>query len=294
MTPTLWTLQFVLNKSDLPLFEEALMTHDATVSWTAENETAPVIQVTVILPLDEKDQNAVRVFVNNVLSYFEKMLPQATTITPLEHRDWLKENRQSFPPLGIGSFFIYGSHYEDDFPADKIPIKLDASLAFGSGEHATTKGCLLMIETFAKKHSFDQFLDMGCGSGILTIGALKLTHPKNWVAVDVDQDSVVMARQNFLDNGIESGINVREGDGYHALKPQERFDFIVSNILAQPLIQMAPQLENHLLPKGIAVLSGFLVTQKEDVIKAHEAVGLVPIQEDTQGEWSIVAFRKEV
>ena len=270
------------------------MTYDAPLSWGVDDEMASVVQATVIFSLEEKDPDVVRIFVNDILSHFEKNLPSDTTITLLENRDWLKENRQSFPPLKIGSFFIYGSHYEGDFPQNTIPIKLDASLAFGSGEHATTKGCLLMVESFFNKEPFHQFLDMGCGSGILTIGAAKLKKPHGWVAVDVDRDSVLMTRQNLLDNGIENGIDVREGDGYYALHSDERFDFVVSNILAQPLIQMAPQLADRLLPNSVAILSGFLVTQKEDVIKAHQAVGMTPIQEDTQGDWSIVAFRKDL
>jgi ribosomal protein L11 methyltransferase len=291
--PNLWTFKFALNKENLFIFEEALMTHGATVSWTAKTETSPIIDITVIFPLAQTNQNEARLFVNDLLVHFGISLPEEATIEQLEHRDWLMENRQSFPPLTIGSFFIYGSHYDGALPNDKIPLKLDASLAFGSGEHATTKGCLLMMEELFKKKPCDRFLDMGCGSSILTLGAAKLQRPNNWVAVDVDHDSVLMARQNLLDNGIDAGVDVLEGDGYHALQHDDRFDFVVSNILASPLIQMAPQLSEVLCPGGMAILSGFLETQKEDVIRAHQAVGLNPVQEALEGEWAIVAFRKD-
>lgn len=289
----LWTFKFSLAKEVLFIFEEALMMHGATISWTAaEPETAQTVAATILFPLEQSNKGDATAYVNHILSHFGKSLPEDTEIDRLEDRDWLMENRKSFPPLTIGSFFIYGSHYEGEIPTHKIPLKLDASLAFGSGEHATTKGCLLMIESFLGKQSCDRLLDMGCGSGILILGAAKLKEPKNWVAVDVDRDSVLMTRKNLLDNGRPSGIDILEGNGYNALDAKEKFDFVVSNILAEPLIRMARQLAGALLPDGVAILSGFLETQKEDVIKAHQVAGLEPIQESLEGEWSIVAFKK--
>lgn len=287
----LWQITFSASYGHLSEVEEIFMEMGGALSWDVDPLTW-----TAILPLPEEvTVDKVSHVLMQHFTAFSISCPPILSIECLSHRDWVEENRRSFPPLSIGSFFIYGSHYEGSFPSNKISLKLDASLAFGSGEHATTRGCLLMMESCFKQRSFDSVLDMGCGSGILIMAAAHLMDPlkDTCVAVDVDEDSVTMTKKNIQENHIKTPIEVRCGNGYEALMASEQFSMVVSNILAQPLVQMAPSLEKHLKPGGVAILSGLLVTQKQEVIAAHTAQGL-QVQETTDdGEWSVILLKKE-
>lgn len=194
-------------------------------------------------------------------------------------RDWLAENLASFPPLKLGRYFIHGSHVETAPPPGSISIHLDPGTAFGSGEHATTAGCLTVLDSLAKGRRVRRALDMGCGSGILAIAMAK-TWRRPVVAADIDPESARVSRINARRNGVGRLVRAVCGPGYRS--PQVRrggpYDLIVANILARPLIAMAGDLARHLRPPqqggGIAVLSGLLERDARWVAAAHEARGL--------------------
>jgi ribosomal protein L11 methyltransferase len=197
------------------------------------------------------------------------------TVAPLATTNWLARVAASFTPQRIGRFWVHGSHVREAAPAGAVPIRLDAGLAFGSGEHDSTRGCLLALDALARRRRFGRVLDMGCGSGILAIAAARCW-PARVVAVDNDPKAVIVAQENARHNGVEGRIRVRRSEGYRS--PEVRtfgpYDVIFANILADPLCDMARDLARHLAPGGTAILSGLFDRQAARVIDAHRAVGL--------------------
>jgi ribosomal protein L11 methyltransferase len=208
-------------------------------------------------------------------------------------RDWLAENMTAFPPVRIGRFFIHGSDYRDPPPAGAIPIKLDPGTAFGSGEHSSTAGCLAMIERLAKQNRFSRPLDMGCGSGILSIAIAK-TWRVPVLASDIDDEAERVTRFNAGRNGVQPLVRAVSGPGYRsrAVARAGPYDLIVANILARPLIAMAGELARHLAPGGWAVLSGLLERDGRRVLAAHQAHGLRLVHWVPRDRWLTLALRE--
>jgi ribosomal protein L11 methyltransferase len=214
----------------------------------------------------------------------------------LPEKDWLRHVHDTFPPIETDTFFIYGSHYAGEKPAGLIPLQIDAATAFGSGEHETTRGCLDQLCRLKKEgHVFTNGLDMGCGSGILAIALVKLWPDIKVTAIDIDPESVTVTKRHARMNGVEKNISAAAGDGYNAPLTDENaaYDVIVANILANPLIIMAPALMKVLGPGGQVVLSGLLARQEEDVAAAHRAQGLKPAHVEKIGDWRALAFYRE-
>jgi ribosomal protein L11 methyltransferase len=209
----------------------------------------------------------------------------------LDARDWVSEVERSFPPLTVGRFYVHGSHIAHPSPPGKIALMVNAGAAFGSGEHATTSGCLRALGDLSKRRAFRRTLDMGCGSGILTLAMARLWRIPA-LGVDIDPVSVAVARENALLNQVQGLTQFEAGDGYRAKKVREGapFDLIVSNILAKPLMRMAPDLSRNLAPGGIAVLSGLLATQERMVMSAHRAQGFHLLRRYTQGGWNTLVL----
>lgn len=213
------------------------------------------------------------------------------TVKQVLEKNWLKENLKSFKPISIGRFYIYGSHIKAAIPKDKIALRIDASTAFGSGKHATTKGCLKMLESIVLGDPLRTVLDMGCGSGILSMATVKALNGLVQVdAVDIDPESVRVAIQNTIDNKVSKQINVFESVGYQRVV--NSYDLIFENILANPLIGMADDLYQHLNYGGMAVLSGFLTDQKSLVLNAHKKAGLSFVDYRKIKEWGTLLVKK--
>ncbi len=193
----------------------------------------------------------------------------------LPARDWLAENQLSFPPLRVGRFFIYGSHHDGKVPAGAIGIAMDAATAFGTGEHPSTRGCLLALERLARRRRFHRPLDIGTGTGILSIAAAKLLHRKV-LAGDIDPRAICVARHNAARNGVSGLVQSRAAPGYRdRLIRRSRYDLVLSNILARPLAVMAADLARRLAPGGFAMLSGLLRRQEPIVLAPHRGCGIV-------------------
>jgi ribosomal protein L11 methyltransferase len=194
-------------------------------------------------------------------------------------RNWLAENMMAFPPVRIGRFFIHASDHEDKPPASSIPIRLDPGTAFGSGEHASTAGCLEVIEMLARERRVKHPLDMGCGSGILAIALAKTFHVPV-VAADIDDEAARVTTFNARQNGVGRLVQAICAPGYRSPRVADGgpYDLIVSNILARPLINMAGDLARHLRPKqqggGRVILSGLVERDGRRVLAAHQARGL--------------------
>ena len=198
----------------------------------------------------------------------------------LQPRDWLKENIEHLQPTEAGGFFIHGSHFDGKIPSGRTPILLDSGTAFGSGEHASTAGCLMMIAHLSKAHRYLRPLDMGCGSGILSIAMAK-TRPVRVVAADVDLEAVRVTALNAKRNGVAQRIVSICSRGYTSRRVQlgGPYDLIVANILTRPLIAMARDLGQNLRHRskggGRVILSGLLERDGRKVLAAHQPHGLV-------------------
>ncbi len=216
-------------------------------------------------------------------------------IEQLEDRDWLAESYRALPPLIIGSFFIYGSHYEGPKPKEKIPLLIEAATAFGSGEHGTTSRCMLAIE-HVKSLNFSPriILDMGCGSGILAAAAAKLWPNLPIHAADNDPECVRVTQRHMASNGIENVLTY-QSEGYEQESPvwnSAPYDFIIANILAGPLIEMAVEQSRALATGGYLILSGTLQEQAERVLGAYTPHGLKLVKEFPGDEWMTLLLQK--
>ena len=209
----------------------------------------------------------------------------------LPDRDWLAENQLAFPPLRVGRFFIYGSHHRGRVPAGAIGIMLDAATAFGTGEHPSTRGCLMALDRLARRHRFRRPLDVGTGTGILAVAAAKLLH-RRVLASDIDRGAVRVARHNVARNGVAGLVRVRGADGYRDRAIRKLpYDLILSNILARPLALLARDLARTLMPGGRAVLSGLLRRQEPIVLAPHRGCGIVLERRLVIDGWSTLVFR---
>lgn len=205
----------------------------------------------------------------------------------LPEKDWVAENQASFPPLQIAGFYIFGSHVTTSPPNDYIPLMIDAAVAFGTGEHDTTSGCLTMMRSL-QAHQYKRCLDLGTGTGILAMAAVRLWNC-SVEAADIDDASVRVAQENFQLNHIE-GVSCYQSDGFE--KIQGSFDLIIANILAGPLCDMALEISNHMEHEGNLILSGILTHQANMVIDAYVKNGLELLEHNYFGEWSVLLLRK--
>jgi ribosomal protein L11 methyltransferase len=204
----------------------------------------------------------------------------------LPEQDWLLENRRAFPPLRIAGFFVHGSHWKGSAPAGTIAIEIDAATAFGTGEHPSTEGCLLALDSLARRRRFRRPLDIGTGSAILGIAAAKRLR-RRVLASDVDCAAVRVAAHHVRRNGLRGQVRVVCAPGYRsrALRGSD-YDLIFANILARPLALMARDLGSAIAPGGVAILSGLLRRQEALVVAAHRAQGLALVRRIVIDGWS--------
>lgn len=205
---------------------------------------------------------------------------------------WLEAATTRGPPTAVGRFFVHPDP-ADPVPAGAVPILLEAGLAFGSGEHATTRLCLLALGRLARRLRRARVLDLGCGSGILAIAAAKLADCRVWAA-DNDPIAVRVAEENVRRNGVAGRVRVLASDGLERteLRGAGRFDLILANILADPLVELAPGLARALAPGGHLVLSGFLERQMPAVAAAHAAHGLLRVATLAAPPWAALILRR--
>jgi ribosomal protein L11 methyltransferase len=222
-----------------------------------------------------------------------KPLGVTARIDKVPQRDWVAESRKGLQPIEAGPFFIHGEHDRDKRPKQGIALEIDAGMAFGTGRHETTMGCLKALLRLEKTHRFKRILDVGTGTGILAFAAWHLFR-QPVIAGDNDKDAVRVARENAGINGLQKRIRVVASDGYKAKAIRDRapYDLITANILANPLVALAPDLARNLARNGRAVLSGLLKTQEKDVLAAHRAVGLEPDFRIRLGDWSVLVLKK--
>ena len=210
-----------------------------------------------------------------------------------EAEGWLARTYESFPEQQVGRrFAIRGTHLGRARPGTRITLTLDAGIAFGSGEHGSTRGCLRALERVAHRRP-RRILDLGTGSGILAMAAARLLH-RSVLAVDIEPWSVRVAAQNAQMNGLGRRVACRHGNGWRtpAIRRGRPFDLVFANILARPLCRMARDLAQQLAPGGTAILAGLLDSQAAMVLAAHRRQGLRLEQRLLEGDWATLVLRR--
>jgi ribosomal protein L11 methyltransferase len=217
----------------------------------------------------------------------------ALVVERLPARDWLAENQQSFPPIAVGRFFIHGSAAPARIPAGRIALTIDAAIAFGTGEHGSTRGCLFALDALARRGRRARVLDMGTGTGILAIAAAKTWHARV-AAFDIDPAAVRVARRNAAVNGVGSLVEPHPGHSFAARAVRRRApaDLIFANILARPIIVLARGLSRALAPGGVAVLAGLLPWQEAAVLAAYRRVRLPLARRIVVDGWSTLVVSR--
>ena len=218
--------------------------------------------------------------------------PPALQAGPIEAEGWLARTVQGFPEAPIGRrFLVRPTHLPNPVTPGRIVLRLDAGLAFGSGEHASTQGCLRALEGMAHRRP-RRILDLGTGSAILAIAAAKLLR-RPVLATDIEPWSVRVAADNAALNGVQRLVAARLADGWKGPEIRRQcYDLVFANILARPLCAMARDLAAHLAPGGTAILAGLLGTQARMVLAAHRRQGLWLERRIDVGPWTTLVLRR--
>ncbi len=213
----------------------------------------------------------------------------------LESSNWLKDYVIRFAPFEVEDFLIYGVHETTAPQTDKIPMKIYAATAFGS-DHQTTRSCLKAIcELYHQNLAANNILDIGTGSGILSLAAAKLWQQECKItAVDIDQESVWVTRQNAIDNNVDTLISTDVSDGCQAdiVKQNAPYNLVLANILARPLLSMAADIHQNLQKNGYCILSGFVEDQSDWIISEYQKQGMRLIKLYELDNWRAALMQK--
>jgi ribosomal protein L11 methyltransferase len=211
----------------------------------------------------------------------------------VEAKDWVKATLDELVPVHAGRFVVHGQHDRARVAANKLGIEIEAALAFGTGHHGTTRGCLLLLGHVLKAHRPRRVLDLGTGTGVLAIAAAKALRDRV-LASDIDAPSVRVAAENARLNGVGQFVEVTWSNGFSAARLRQRrpFDLVLANILANPLRQMATPMSEHLTRGARVILSGLLSAQAPAVIAAYRARGLVLERHIRLEGWSSLLLYK--
>jgi ribosomal protein L11 methyltransferase len=198
------------------------------------------------------------------------------TFDTVEAKDWVAASLEDLVPVQAGRFVVHGRHDRARIPANKLGIEIEAALAFGTGHHGTTRGCLLLLDRVLSAHNPRRVLDLGTGTGVLAIAAAKALRG-HVLASDIDPVSVRVARDNARLNGVGNWVEAICATGFSGPHFAARgpFDLVLANILANPLRQMATPMTAHLAPSAYVILSGLLPHQAQAVIASYRARGLL-------------------
>lgn len=288
--PPIWRVSFLAPEHAVPAYELALDPFVDAFSWSPldpDIEPGAGGMMRVLAIAAKPLPRTAIVAALAIAATLSKIEPAALEFDRLPDADWLAQSLRSFPPIDAGRFHLRGSHIRTPRPPGRVTLVVDAGAAFGSGEHASTKGCLLALDVLLKRRNFTNVLDMGCGSGILALAVAK-SIPARVLATDIDAGAARIAAGNARRNGAAKRVRAAASDGYKSrlIRKSAPFDLVLANILARPLARMATPLARHLAGGGIVVLAGLLRRQERLVLAAHRTQGLALIERVRLGDWT--------
>ncbi|MDC1297518.1 50S ribosomal protein L11 methyltransferase [Octadecabacter sp.] len=216
-------------------------------------------------------------------------------VSEVPETDWVAHVKRELPPVEAGRFFVYGSHDATELPADRVGLLIDAAMAFGTGHHGTTLGCLKAYDRLLSDGmTFDDVADIGCGTAVLAMAAAK-TGSAHVIASDIDQVAVDVAEVNMAANDMAGAVMCVAAAGFDEdrLTNAAPFDLIFANILKGPLIMLAPDMAKHNKLGGFVILSGLLNEQADEIIAVYSQNGYNLTRHDVVGDWSTLTLRQE-
>lgn len=219
---------------------------------------------------------------------------KAFVTSEVPQKDWVAEVRRELTPVNARRFFVYGSHDAENVPNDKISLLIEASMAFGTGHHGTTQGCLEAIDALASTNfNPDSVADIGCGTAVLAMAA-RHVWPATTIASDIDIVATDTAQANLVANDLDTQIEVITCAGFDHPRFDEvsGFDLIIANILKGPLLALASDMAEHATTNGYAILSGILNEQADEVIDWFAKVGFELCDRRKLGDWTTLTLQK--
>lgn len=219
---------------------------------------------------------------------------QPFAVSELPEVDWVAHVRRELTPVHAGRFYVHGSHDAESIPEGVEALCIEAAMAFGTGHHNTTKGCLEALDRLAAEGLQPRRIaDIGCGTAVLAMAAARVW-PVTVLAGDIDPVAVDTASANVIANGLDGRVLCVEAVGFdHPLLDEAApFDLVLANILKQPLIDLAPEMARRVAPAGRIILSGILTTQADEVTAAYRAAGFTDVQRMDLGEWSTLVMSR--
>ncbi len=224
-------------------------------------------------------------------AYLTRLAGREIMVAPLPDQDWIRLSQEGLPPVRAGRFFVHGAHDAGVVPHGVIPMRIEAGMAFGTGHHETTALCLGVLSDLARKRAFTNVLDLGCGTGLLAIGAAMLWK-RPVLASDIDPVAVEVTIANARANRTAPMIRAVVADGlsHPTLAGNAPYDLIIANILAGPLTRLAPGITAALAPGGVLVLSGLLNNQENMLLSFYRGLRLKERRRD--GPWSALVLAR--
>jgi ribosomal protein L11 methyltransferase len=215
-------------------------------------------------------------------------------VSELPETDWVAKVRRELVPVHAGRFYVYGSHDADTVPEGVEPLLIEAAMAFGTGHHGTTQGCLKALDRLIEAGVVCRNVaDIGCGTAVLAMAAARVW-PETVIASDMDQVAVEVADANVAANDLAGRVICLEALGFEHPQLHEAapFDLVFANILKQPLIDLAPDMASHLASGGFAILSGILNDQGDEVAEVYARNGINTWHREEIGDWTTLTLKK--
>ncbi len=280
--PVCWKARAVLSKRDAQTLSDAL----------EQLEPTPVVSA---FELGERGQWEVEAFFTEQPNEDDllRRFGVPMRVIAIEDENWVARALEGLPPVVTGRFFLHGDHTASRVPANAIGLKIEASYAFGTGHHGTTRGCLLAFERLAKQRTFRNALDLGCGTGVLAMAFARLTR-RPAVATDIDPLATAKTTENAKLNRGAPYMRVATASGFRTPLIAERapYDLVFANILAGPLMKLLPGIKQSLAPGGHAILSGLLDEQANAICAMARAQNLRLVRRSALEGWVTLTLQR--
>ena len=229
-----------------------------------------------------------------MIAALRALVPSAAAVAPvieaLSPEDWVAMSQEGLEPIAEGRFVVHTSAHPVEPPAGGRAFLIDAGRAFGTGHHATTSGCLKALDAMAARN-FANIIDIGTGTGLLAFAARHLWPRATITATDIDPAAIDVTRGNAAANDVPAiGLIVADGALDDAITARAPYDLIIANVLAGPLVSMAPELAAIAAPRATILLAGLLETQRTQVVDAYVACGCTLTNAEVRGDWTILTL----